>query len=138
MKFKPNFLRDYNWYFKYKNTFIFDGSFNKEVIEDLEKGKTAQECFYLFDSQGKLYPTKEKKILEDIIKCKGSINFQIKEWAQDRAKGYLPKILLHKQIEEDYRNKFGGEKQLTIEEEFELLPWMLEAIENQKKKYYGI
>jgi hypothetical protein len=43
----------------------------------------------------------------------------IKEWAQDRAKGYLPKIEFEK-----------------ITKEYNLLPWMVEAVEKQKYKFY--
>lgn len=118
-KYSKNFERDWNWYLKYKSVFIFDGAINREIKEDLINGKTAKECFYIFDSQGKMPPTKEKEILLQILKCKGSINFNIKMWAEDRAKGYLPKI--------EFQN---------IIEEFELLDWMVEAVEKQKYKYY--
>lgn len=117
MKFSKNFERDYSWYLKYKDTFIFSGSPPKKI----ETGNkySAKEAFYLYDSQGKLVPTSEPELLQQIFKCKESINFQIKEWTQDRAKGYLPKIEFQKIIKE-----------------FELLPWMVEAVENQKYKYY--
>lgn len=117
MKFSKNFERDYNWYLKYKDVFTFSGSSPKKIETG---GKyTAKETFYLYDSQGKLVPTTEPELLQQIFKCKESINFQIKEWAQDRAKGYLPKIEFEK-----------------IVEEYKLLPWMVEAVENQKHKYY--
>lgn len=121
MKYSKNFERDWEWYNKYKYVFTFDGATKKEIVEDLVNGKTAKECFYIFDSQGKMPATKDKEQFLHILKCKGSINFQIKEWAQDRAKGYLPKIL--------FKN---------IIEEFELLDWMVEATERQKYKYYDI
>jgi hypothetical protein len=119
MKFSKNFDRDWDWYFKYRDTFTFSGSPPKKI----EKGDkyTAKEAFYLYDSQGKLVPTKEPELLQQIFKCKESINFQIKEYAQDRAKGYLPKIEFE-----------------IIKEEFELLSWMIEAVEKQKYKYYNL
>ena len=119
MKFSKNFERDWSWYNKYQDIFTFDGSPNKKLVTDADKGYSAKECFYIFDSQGKLKSTNEPELLSKIFKCKGGINFMIKEWAQDRAKGYLPKIEFDKIIKE-----------------FELLPWIIEAVEKQKYKYY--
>lgn len=120
MKYSKNFERDYDWYLKYKDSFDFDGSIDTsdKVIYD-ENGKTAKECFYRYDSMGKILPTSEPELLFKIYKCKGSINFNIKMWAEDRAKGYLPKINFQ-----------------DIINEFELLPWMVEAVEKQKFYYY--
>lgn len=117
MKYSKNFERDWEWYYKYKDIFIFSGSLNKEV--NLGFKYSAKECFYLYDTQGKTEDCLEPILLQQIFKCKESINFQIKEWAQDRAKGYLPKI----EFEE-------------IIKEYNLLPWMVEAVEKQKYKYY--
>lgn len=119
MKYSKNFDRDWNWYVKYKGKFTFSGSLNRELILDMDEGKSAKECFFILDSQGKLKPTNEPELLSKVIKCKESINFQIKEYAQDRAKGYLPKIEFDK-----------------IVKEFELLDWMIKAVEQQKHKYY--
>lgn len=116
MKYSKNFERDWDWYDKYKEVFTFSGSPPKE-IKTGEK-YTAKEAFYLYDSQGKTVECREPKLLQQIFKCKESINFQIKEWAQDRSKGYLPKIEFQKIIEQ-----------------YELLPWMIEAVERQKYKY---
>lgn len=137
MKFSKNFERDWEWYFKYRKHFIFDGSFPKEIEEDIVNGKTAKECFYIFDTHGKLVPTKELELLHEIFKCKGSINFMIKEWAQDRNKGYLPLVEFSKRLCKEYYNtpdEFLGEH-TDIETEFELLEWMVIAVENQKNKY---
>lgn len=116
MKFSKNFERDWNWYFKYKDIFTFSGSPNKKIEIDLKY--SAKEAFYLYDSQGKTVGCVEPKLLQKIFKCKESVNFQIKEWSQDRAKGYLPKIEFNKIIEE-----------------YELLDWMAAAVERQKFKY---
>ena len=119
MKYSKNFDRDWNWYVKYKDDFTFSGSLNRKLIIDFHKGKSAKECFFILDSQGKLNPTNEPELLNKVIKCKESINFQIKEYAQDRAKGYLPRIEFDKIIKE-----------------FELIEWMIKAVEKQKYKYY--
>lgn len=119
IKYSNNFNRDYNWYLKYKDVFNFDGSYDKNLKENLITGKTAKECFYKFDSNGKLIPTKQLNLLKQIFKCKGSINFHIKMWAEGRADGTLPKL--------DFD---------SIIKEYELLDWMIEAVEKQKYKYY--
>jgi hypothetical protein len=120
MKFSKNFERDYNWYYKYRETFTFSGSMPRK-IENSPSGKSAKECFHLYDSQGKIAPCREPDLLSEILLCKESVNFQIKEWAQDRAIGYLPLVEFE-----------------TIIEEYELLEWMVNAVERQKCKYYKI
>lgn len=121
MRYSKNFERDYIWYLKYKDTFDFDGSCEttNKIKIDLEKGKAAKECFYIYDSKGIIIYTSEPNLLYQLFKCKGSINFNIKMWAEDRGKGYLGK------------NEFQ-----EIIKEFELLPWMVEAVEKQKLIYY--
>ena len=122
MKYSKNFERDYEWYFKYKNIFTFDANIetNKFIISSPD-GENAKYCFYKKDSEGKVIPTREPDILFKLLKCKGSINFQIKEWAIDRGKGWLG----YKEFED-------------IIKEFELLDWMIDAVENQKYKYTEI
>lgn len=90
MKYSKNFERDYSWYLKYKDIFTFSGSPRKKI----EQGDkySAKEVFYLYDSQGKLNPCTEPELLQQILLCKESINFQVKQWSEDRAKGYLPWI----------------------------------------------
>jgi hypothetical protein len=140
MKFSKNFDRDWDWYLKYKDTFTFSGSPPKKI----EKGDkyTAKEAFYLYDSQGKLVPTKEPELLLQIFKCKESINFNIRMWAEGRADGTLPAVEFSKEAHDKQKQYFidnglnFGEDYFTVEEEFELLPWMVEAVEKQKHKYY--
>lgn len=116
--YSPNFERNYKWLLKYKDVFTFDASdaTNKKVIHN-ELGKSAKECFFIFDSKGDIIPTVEPELLFCIHKCKGGINFQIKEWAEDRAKGWL-----------------GLYEFELITKEFELLEWMIKAVENQMHK----
>ena len=122
VKYSKNFERDYNWYLKYKNVFDFSGSLdNKTLVIESEKGLSAKECFYYRDSQGIIKKTKEPNLLSQIYKCKESINFHIKMWAETRAEGTLPMI--------DFKE---------IIKEYELLDWMIESVEKQKNKYYKI
>ena len=58
MKYSKKFERDYNWYLSVSHIFFFDGTneyFNKkgvDLIQFDENGKTAKECFYLYDTNG--------------------------------------------------------------------------------------
>ena len=126
MKYSKNFERDYNWYLSVSHIFLFDGSkdyFNKKGIELIQfdkDGKTAKECFYLYDSNGIIKPTCEPDKLKTLLKTKGSVNLHIKMYAEDRAKGNLPKIEFDKIIKE-----------------FDLPVWFIKAVEKQKHKYYN-
>ena len=125
MKYSKNFERDYKWYLSVANVFSFDGTkdyYNKkgvELIQIDDNGKTAKECFYLYDSNGIIKPTCEPEELKTLLKTKGSVNLHIKMYAEDRAKGYLPKIDFNEII-----------KELCLPE------WFVRAVEKQKNKYY--
>ena len=125
MKYSKKFEDDYKFYLRVKDVFNFDGSdcyINKKGIDIIQhdvKGKTAKECFYLYDSNGIIAKTSEPFELRELLKTKGSVNLHIKMYAQDRAKGYLPKIEFNK-----------------ICKELDLPIWFIEAVENQKFKYY--
>lgn len=111
MKYKDNFNRDYEWYLKYKDTYIFDGSNDdSKIIVDLVNGKDAKFCFFKYDSTGKVIPTSEPELLSQIYRCKGSINFHIKMWSEGVAE----------------RTSFMVEFR-----ELDLLDWMLKGIRNQ-------
>lgn len=61
----------------------------------------------------------EREELERLLKTKGSVNLHIKMYAEDRAKGYLPKVEFDK-----------------ICSEYDLPSWFIGAVERQKFKYY--
>ncbi len=124
MKFSKNFDRDWDWYVKYKDIFTFDGTADtaSKVIYSPRYGRPAKECFLLYDSQGKVSSTTEPELLYFVFKCKGSINFNIKMWAESRGKAEMGKL----------------EFMETIVPEYELLDWMIEAVENQRMKYWKL
>ena len=125
MKYSKKFERDYKWYVSVADIFSFDGTrdyYNKKgikLIQFNENGKTAKECFYLYDTSGIVKTTCEPDKLKTLLRAKGSVNLHIKMYAEDRAKGYLPKIEFDK-----------------ICNEYDLPIWFVNAVENQKKKYY--
>jgi len=114
-KYSDNFERDNKFYFENIKHFNFCGTLTPkfEAIEDIN-GKTAKEVFYLIDSTGKNYPTCEPKLLNELLMCKASVNFHIKQWAEGRADGTLPFC------------EFAGDS--------EVLEWKIEMI---KHKYFG-
>lgn len=112
-KYSKNFNRDFNFYKKNIKYFTFFGNYPPKVKYD-ELGKDAKRCFYIFDSTGKIIPTSEPKLLQDLIICKKSINFHIKMWAE----GFAECTLLYSDIE-------------NIKEKYQCPKWVITAIENQ-------
>ena len=104
------------------------------VIIENKNGLSAKECFYLWDSKGKIELCKEPELYYKILKCKGGINFNIKMWSQGRADGTLPKVEFTKECRLEHNLEHI---KTSYEEQYELLPWMIEAVEEQKYKYYG-
>ena len=117
-KYSDGFVRDVKWYFKVRHRFTFDGNLEREVEYD-KNGVDGIKAFHVFDSTGRLKPTKHPNILKTLLKTKGSINLHIKMYAEDRARGYLPKIVF-----------------TQIVSELEAPEWSQEAVEKQKIKYY--
>lgn len=118
-KYSNSFERDYNWYLTYRGVFTFDGGgdFSRRIVVSPD-GKDAKRCFHEFDSRGQIVPTKEPELLSEIYLCKGAINFNIKQWAEDRANGLLPRVEFDQLVKE-----------------YELLDWMVEAVERQRWKF---
>lgn len=137
MKYSKNFERDYNWYLKYKSIFIFSGSPPKKI--EIGYKYTAKEAFYLYDSQGKLVSTYEPELLQQIFKCKESVNFQIKQWVEGLSDYSFPSIDVDRFLKsKDLVWKDDGTfSEQSIIEQYELLPWMIDAIQKQTHKYYG-
>lgn len=88
------------------------------VIHD-KHGVDAVEAFIQIDSYGVAKPTRHPTLLFNMLRAKASLNLHIQMYAQDRANGRLPKPLFD---------------ELAIEYKF--IPWMCEAVENQKIKWY--
>lgn len=118
-KFKPNFEKDYTFYFNNRYVFTFAGSdvgITYNVVYS-DKGKSAKECFHKLDSEGKLLPCREKELLLELLNCKAAVNLQIKLWAQSRAEYTLPLIELQEYLEF-----------------YQCPDWVLKAVEAQKTK----
>jgi hypothetical protein len=141
--FSPNFERDYAFYLNQKDTFTFAGTDVKKdysiqfpgepepmetdddgVLKPLPftvpyspTGKSAKVCFYQLDSEGKCKPCAEPELLVAILRCKASVNLNIKIWAQSRAEYTLSKEELKEYVKH-----------------YQAPDWVFKAIENQKLK----
>lgn len=99
-KYNKNFERDFNFYFRMRNIYDFDGSLNyfnnkgNEIVIYDKSGVNAKEAFYQYDSNGKITPTKHPNLLCILLKVKGSVNLHIKMYAEDRANLLLSQIEL--------------------------------------------
>ena len=118
-KYSKRFVEDFKWFLSVRHAFSFDGRLDKYDIEFDIHGVNAMDAFLKLDAYGKIVPTKHPNILKSLIKTKGSVNLHIKMYAEDRAKGILPKILFN-----------------DIIEEYKAPTWFVDAVENQKNKYY--
>lgn len=52
-------------------------------------GFTALECWFAKDTHGKTLPCREPELLAKVNRGKGSVNLQVKLWAEDVADGLL-------------------------------------------------
>ncbi len=117
-KYSEGFERDFNWYMSVRHLYNFDGHLDRDIEYD-PKGVDGKKAFHKFDSTGRLMPTKHPNLLRTLLKTKGSVNLHIKMYAEDRAKGVLPRILFDE-----------------ICEQIKAPTWFVEAVEKQKSKYY--
>lgn len=121
MKYSKKYERDYEFYYSQRNVFNFCGTLTPKYTAVFdENGKSAKEVFYMIDSQGKNLPTNEPELLNELLLCKASINFQIKQWGEGRAKG----ITSLYELTEEYKNQYN------------LPEWVIVAVEKQKEKWY--
>lgn len=122
MKYSKRFNQDYQLYDRLKDNFNF-------APYDPLKGRkpvpatphmTVKEAFYTWDTHGKFCAIADQSTLLQLLVAKASINFHIKEFARDRALAWMSYFEL-----------------LEIQQEFGLPTWFVDAVENQKLKYYG-
>jgi len=142
-KYSDNFERDYKFYFENIKHFNFCGTSTpkfKAIADD--KGKEAKEVFYLIDSTGKNHPCYEPKLLNELLTCKASVNFYIKQWAEGRADGTLPYSefagdgeTLEWEVKEENGKKipipiYSG----SMAKKYGFPDWVIDAAEKQKNK----
>jgi len=132
MRYSDNFERDFAFYMRNLDKFQFCGkvSFLDKrgtplVVQD-SQGRPAKECFYIFDSTGKVVPCREPDMLLQLHRTKAAVNWQIKQWAEGTAAFERMEPML-------------GFTQLFLEiyKEFELPIWVKVAVMSQVRKLIG-
>lgn len=139
MKYSDNFERDYAFYFNNRFHFQFCGTKTPKFNAIFDKnGITAKEAFYQIDTKGKNIPTKEPYLLNDLLLCKASVNFNIKQWALGRKDGTLSLNELKSTNNKDnllvWLNNGNCYYFKDMETYYNFPNWVIEAIENQKLK----
>lgn len=120
-KYSNRFEEDYNFYLSNKDKYNFCGSDIESdfKIQEDNNGKTAKECFHLFDSNGiRDFRCKEKQELLDVLITKASINLHIKMYAESWANYELSKFEI-----------------LEISNDINAPKWFYEGIEKQMLKF---
>ncbi|MCP3685420.1 MAG: hypothetical protein GY861_22440 [bacterium] len=79
--FPSNFERDWKFYCGNRKKFTFCGRVVVTPEYD-EDGLTAKECFYVYDTNGKLCKCSEPELFHEVLLCKKSVGFHIKQWAE--------------------------------------------------------
>ena len=71
-----------NWDFLLRNSEVFGSMIPAKIAEPSydEDGLDAKNCFYLFDSTGKLHPCSDVKTFVDVLATKKGVNLHIKMW----------------------------------------------------------
>lgn len=163
MKYSKNFERDYTFYYNNRRIFTFCGTLIPKHVAVYDKnGKPAKEVFHAIESTGKNQPTSEPELLNQLLTCKASVNFHIKQWAEGRADGTLPycefagdtqtlewevKAVRHKWfwwLPEIVKIWFGiQDKKIpnpiyrgSMKEVYGFPDWVIKAVEAQKNKRY--
>jgi len=116
-----SFIDKAKYFLRNRNVFTFSGNEIECEIVFKRDGVNSFKAFRLYDEKGfRSIETKHPETLKRLIKTKASLTFQIKQWAESRADGTLPRFLFNEMIEE-----------------MELPEWVINAVETQKFKYYG-
>lgn len=116
MKYSKNFIRDFNWLLSVRHEFSFSGSCDREIVFDC-KGLDGKKAFHIYDSTGKLRPTRHPNMVRTLLRTKASVNLHIKMYAEGRADGTFPKFEF-----------------LQMCEKIKAPDWFFEAVERQKIK----
>lgn len=85
-KYSKSFNRDFSFYLSVRYKFNFAGVKDIEVSRD-SKAISGKQAFHIFDSQGKLVPTKHPHLLKTLVRAKKSIDLHIEMYAEDLNSG---------------------------------------------------
>ncbi len=119
MRYSERFEEDYAFYLANKDRVNFCGKVLPNTIQD-DNGVEVKEAFWMFDTKGKLLPCRDAKLLAQIINCKRSVNWQIKNWFDDPEM-----VILDNEI-------FGYVDEIFINHP----KWVMDSCKEQAKKRY--
>lgn len=88
-RYSENFDRDFRWFLLVRHHYNFDGKYPIDPPFDL-RGVDARRAFQIYDSQGRLVPTRHPNIVQSLIRTKGSVNLHIREYAAGAHTGEIP------------------------------------------------
>lgn len=140
MKYSKSNNRDFEFYFRNRKIFNFCGTAEPSFVPIYDKsGVDGKAAFFSIENKGINIPTKHPNILATLLLSKASVNFNIKMWAQGRADGTLPLIeFSQRKVMEVYPHFEIEYDKNDMENNMGLPKWVIEAVENQKYKYYRI
>lgn len=116
-RYKANFNRDYAFYSRNIDTLNFSGKYPPIILDDPD-GKSAKECFYIFDSTGVLGACSEPLLLQKLMVCKASVNLHISLWAE----GVRQNVLCPPELKE-------------MMTEYSAPDWVMKAVLRQSEPY---
>lgn len=85
--YTDRFNEDYDFYIANREKFNFG---LPQQIDYNEKGVSAKEAFYIYDSTGKTPECGEPELFREIVSCKRAVNLQIKMWVEGQFDCLLP------------------------------------------------
>ncbi len=145
MKYSKSFNEAYNFYLANLDIFNFCGTLNPKFTAVYSPdGMSAKQAFYHIESSGMNPFCREPDLLNKLLLTKAGINFQIKQWAEGRAEGTLPLIEFCADRVPEYDGStytlewVNGEpvKHKDIKTQYVLPEWVINAVENQKRRLY--
>jgi len=107
MKYSTGFDRDFIFYLRMRKKFNFSGDHLRDkngeilIVPFLKNGADGKHAFFVYESIGKVLPTKHPLLFFSLLKTKASANFHVKElYSSDRAKGFLCRVELEEIYDE--------------------------------------
>lgn len=88
MKYSRNYNKSFLFYITNLKTLKFC-PFTLPQIEYKKDGPDAKEAFFIYESQGKIVPTKHPRTLFKLLKFKAALNWQVKDWAEGIEDTYV-------------------------------------------------
>lgn len=95
--YTQEFENRYNWYVNIPDEVTFDGTvgYNSRLVQYSEKGLTAKECLFFYETMNSIQPTREPVKLIKLLKAKEGV----KQWMEIYVKDIKNNVLSTKDFE---------------------------------------